>query len=223
MKTWVSVILAAVTIALGGCQQGVDALHTKTRTTNSTAPTPRAESASLPDDEPKEASSEVNEDYNDPNDPNYEPRTTVGDEIRQEEYSFTPVGKWGKLFAGLQLNPSVDMAEHMYQEITFQADGTYVWEGWQFGSRFKKRGQYIYDGKDLQMFDKEVLHEEHEGVAEWMWMDHTYGHLDFSGDYVIVQLSSTGNAGFAKGVLYNRTKNGYYDADGNRVRPSPEN
>lgn len=222
MKTWISVILATIAITLGGCQQDVGVPHNKARTISSTAPAPLVEPDSLTA-EPAEIVSEVSEDYNDPNDPDYEPRTTVGDEMRQKEYSFTPVGKWGKLFAGLQLNPSVDLAEHMYQEITFQADGTYVWEGWQFGSRFKKRGQYKYDGKDLQMFDKEVLHEEHEGVAEWMWMDHTYGHLDFSGDYVIVQLSSTGNAGFAKGVLYNRTKNGYYDADGNRVRPPPEN
>src|SRR5690349_16370758 len=68
-----------------------------------------------------------------------------------------PIGKWGMVFAGLQMADSKNCKsayELGYQEIEFNAGGTYTWYGWVWGKQFRKSGVWHREKDRIVMEDK---------------------------------------------------------------------
>lgn len=225
MKIWISVILATIAIMLGGCQPEAGVPNAKAQTINSTDPAPQAEPALLPTDTSNEVASGVNEDYNDPNDPDYEPRTTVGDEIYEAEQS-VPVGKWGAVFAGLQVGtgPSVnDVYKVGYEELEVLPNGTYVWWGWRWGAEFKKSGTWtraeINDESYLVMEDRAMLFEGEKGIKNVVFESEKRYAKFYKGEDGFYRLEPYigGVGSMLWGVHYDLKRRGYYDILGDRL------
>lgn len=165
------------------------------------------------------------------------PRTTVGDEMRAAEEASqnravessrsdveTPnsavrammVGRWGRIMIGAEA-----VAEMSYSEISFLADGTYVWTDRAWGTKFQKKGIYWAEGNEIALKDTAMIHSEDPSIDT----TNKSGHF---GEYRLTSgrtqnkklpalMSTDEHHGWVKGICWDFERQHYYDELGRLV------
>ena len=207
MKTWISVILATITIALGavtpvfmswGCasaqsqkvagdrQQSPEPsiVTTPSSAKDNIASTPES-SIVDPATGHQAVSNEVDPSQEGVNKP--EEGELVASSRPDASFLYAGGTKWARVGVGLTSNPGDDLAQLGYQEITFLPNGTYEWEGWILFTNFKKLGRYELRGPDIYMRDTEVLWMRDDknkavDIKDLIWNDETYAKYRVEGE-----------------------------------------